>query len=452
MIYPERESKSLELKSQLPSFKEVIKTCVAFANGVGGELIIGIDDGTCLVVGIDDETKERVYEDFPNSLYDSTQPNLVPQIYEKRFGEKSVIVIKIAPINKKPCFIKTSGIPKGVYCRVGPHTRRATTNHIDELMKEARHLYHDNESINAKREILDKALLQEFYSGKKISDTRLLNDNILTHTPGNEEILIPTVAGTLFFSHHPHNFIPEAQVICTRFMGTEGRDIIQSEEVTGTLLEQANLSLRLVKSWMLKSYKLSGAILSAKMIIPEEALREAINNALLHRKYTIPGSTKIALYDNRIEVFSPGQFPGLVDINNLGDGTTFLRNPTIVRLARHFGLIEKLGSGIRLIFTSCANAGIRKPVYFEDGDFVKVVFYFVSAIDKKESQEELILTLFRFKTEISIRDITTQLNISRNTATRYLNQLIEKNVLIRIGKGPSVRYVLSGGSESGKTG
>ncbi len=443
MIYPERESKSIEFKSHLPAFKELIKTCVAFANGVGGELIIGIEDGTRQVIGIDEAMRERIYEDFPNSLYDSTQPSLIPQIYEKAMNEKSVIVIKIAPSNKKPCFVKSSGIPSGVYCRVGPHTRKATDDHIDELMKEARHLYYDNDFIKASKDILDKELLNEFYSDQKIIAKRLLSDKILTHTPGNEEVLIPTVAGTLFFSHYPHDYIPEAQIICTRFMGTEGRDIIHTEEIRGTLLEQAKRSIQLVKSWLKKDYRLSGAQLSAKMIIPEEALREAVNNALLHRKYTIPGATKIAVYENRIEVFSPGDFPGLVDINNLGDGTTFLRNPTLVRLARHFGLIEKLGSGIRLIFSSCAKAGVKKPVYSEEGDFVKIIFYFEASSDKKESPSDLILNVFRFKSEISIHDITKQLQISRNTATRYLNQLIERKIVIRFGKGPSVRYCLS---------
>ena len=94
MIYPERESKSVEFKSQLPAFKELIKTCVAFANGAGGELIIGIEDGTRQVIGIDETTRERIYEDFPNSLYDATQPSLVPQIYFQEylpgcFGKKS---------------------------------------------------------------------------------------------------------------------------------------------------------------------------------------------------------------------------------------------------------------------------------------------------------------------------------------------------------------------------
>ncbi len=79
-------------------------------------------------------------------------------------------------------------------------------------------------------------------------------------------------------------------------------------------------------------------------MIPQIAIREAIINALVHRKYSIPGAIKIALYDDRLEIFSPGNFPGLVDVNNLGDGTTYLRNPHLVMLARKMKLVEKLGS------------------------------------------------------------------------------------------------------------
>ena len=221
MIYPERESKNLEFKSELPIFKALIKTCVAFANGIGGEIIIGVEDETRKLLGVDDATKERVYEDFPNSLYDSTQPSLVPQIYEKLMGNESVIVINIAPTNRKPCFIKSSGIPNGVYCRVGAHTRKGTPDYVEELMREARHIYYDNEAVHADKAILDKSLLNEFYRDSKVTNKRMLNDKILTYAAGNKEVLVPTVAGTLFFSKIPNDYIPEAQMLCTRFMGTQ---------------------------------------------------------------------------------------------------------------------------------------------------------------------------------------------------------------------------------------
>ena len=90
---------------------------------------------------------------------------------------------------------------------------------------------------------------------------------------------------------------------------------------------QATKALEVLTVWLATHYELSGVKLTEQLPIPKVALREAIINAVLHRKYSIPGAIKIAIYDNRIELFSPGDFPGLVDLNSLGDGTTYLRNP-----------------------------------------------------------------------------------------------------------------------------
>ncbi len=169
-------------------------------------------------------------------------------------------------------------------------------------------------------------------------------------------------------------------------------------------------------------------------------MREAIINALIHRKYSIPGATKIALYDDRLEIFNPGCFPGLVDINNLGDGTTYLRNPTIALIAHKMGLVEKLGSGIRLIFDSCKKIRLKKPIYSEEGDFVKITFCFQHEKNVEKSDEDNILELAKIKNEITIGDIINQLSISRNTATRKINVLIKQNKIARIGKGPSTKF------------
>lgn len=134
-VYPERESKSLEFKSRLPNFSNLIKTCVAFANGMGGRIIIGVDDKSREIVGIDDHIRNRVYDDFPNSLYDATSPSLFAKIYEKRFSDLNVIIIEIPYGIKKPVFVKQEGMPDGIYLRAGSSTRRATQEYIDELMR-----------------------------------------------------------------------------------------------------------------------------------------------------------------------------------------------------------------------------------------------------------------------------------------------------------------------------
>jgi predicted HTH transcriptional regulator len=217
--YLERESKTLEFKSTLPQFFSLVKTCVAFANGVEGKIIVGIDDKTHKVIGVNDEIRDRLYDEFPSSLYDMTSPGLLAEIYEQCLDGKNIMIIDI------PNSIKKEGIPNGIYLRAGSSTHRATSEHVEELMRD---------------------------------------------------------------------------------------------------------------------YKLFGAKLKGKTVIPEDALREAIINALIHRKYWIPGSVKIALYDDRLEIFSPGNFPGLMNIHHLGDGITHLRNPHLARMARRLGLVEKL--------------------------------------------------------------------------------------------------------------
>ena len=129
-IYPERESKVLEFKVQLPHLTHLVKTCVAFANGVGGKIIIGVADDTREIIGVDDAIRNRVYDEFPNSLYDSTHPSLLAEIYEKSYDDVSVIIIDIPSSMQKPVFVKNEGLPKGVYLRAGTSTRRANEEYI----------------------------------------------------------------------------------------------------------------------------------------------------------------------------------------------------------------------------------------------------------------------------------------------------------------------------------
>lgn len=439
--YSERESKSLEFKSQLPNFHNLIKTCVAFANGVGGKIIIGVEDKTRQIIGVNDAVRNRIYDEFPNSIYDATSPGLLVEIYEKRFNDLSVLIIEVPCSIKKPVFIKSEGTPKGIYLRAGSNTRKASQEHVEELMRENKRMYFDEEIIHADVSILSKNLLGSIF--KKASNQRLMAEKVISHSAVHVKKYYPTVAGVLVFCETPEKYIPEAIVYCTKFHGIDGRTIIQSEEIKGCLEKQVEASFELIKSWLMREYKLLGAKLKSETIVPEVALREAIINALMHRKYWIAGATKIALYDNRLEIFSPGNFPGLFDLSQLGDGTTHLRNPNLARIARRFGIIEKLGTGIRLILESCRQAGIKEPEFIEGADSVKVIFNFFPAEKPLLSGDEKLLELFKIYREIKLPEVEQYLKVSRNTATRKLNALVKLGKIYREGKGPSVRYILS---------
>lgn len=440
IFFQERESKVLEFKSTVQRFEGVIKTAIAFANGVGGKIIIGVDDQTREILGINDDLRDKIYDHFPNSLYDSTSPNLIPQIYEQRIGEKEVLIIEIPPALKKPCFLRSKGIPKGVYIRIGSSTRSANQEYISELMRENRRFSFDEQVIQENLKVLSNSLLKDFY--KKKTNAALLEDKIIKRSCGNSEVFYPTVAGILLFSETPNKYLPEAHVICTRFSGNSGREIIQTEEISGSIAKQIEVSFNLVSSWIKRNYVLEGARMKPHSLIPPEALREAIINAVIHRKYTIHGATKIALYDDHLEIFSPGNFPGHVNINNLGEGITHLRNPIVGRMAHKMGIIEKLGSGIKLIFDSCRASKIVPPVFSEDGDYVKIKFEFKILKNMDKPDEEILMDLFKVKLTLNIHEIIDHLGLSKNTIFKVLHRLIDQGLVKRIGQGKNTRYSL----------
>lgn len=103
--------------------------------------------------------------------------------------------------------------------------------------------------------------------------------------------------------------------------------------------------------------------------------------------------------------------------------------------------MEKLGTGIKLILDSCSEMNLKKPDFNEDGDFIKVKLYFQKEYSSKLNDKERILELGKDLKELRIKDIIEHLKVSRNTATRKLNELIKENYFERKGKGPSTRYI-----------
>jgi predicted HTH transcriptional regulator len=443
-FYLERESKTLELKENIPQKNQLIKTCVAFANGAGGEIVVGVEDTTGRIVGITDEVRDQIFEDVANSILDSISPQVMPEIYEKNINGKRIVFIKIFPGSKPPYFIKKEGSKKGVYLRAGSSSRRADDEFIEDLYRHQKKIFFDEENTDVPIESLDKNLLLDFYESK-YKEEALVMDKIAVRSLTNPKKLLATNAAILFFTQNPEVYIPESIIICTWFKGKIGRDIIKTIELTGPIPFLIESALKLLYSWLEIDFNLSSSgKLKGRSLIPMAALREALVNALIHRKYIIRGAVKVALYEDRLEIFSPGSLPGLMSLKNLGDGTTFLRNPTLAKIARKLRLIEKLGSGIKLIFDSCKKEKLKKPLFYEDGDFLKIVFYFEKQLDEGLTDEEKIVELGISFGEVRIKDLIEKISISRNTATRKMNILIERKLFERKGKGAGVFFKYKG--------
>jgi ATP-dependent DNA helicase RecG len=167
-------------------------------------------------------------------------------------------------------------------------------------------------------------------------------------------------------------------------------------------------------------------------------------NALIHRNYFIKGPIKIAIYDDRLEVFSPRVFPGPIQIDHLNVGVTYIRNSVITRAFREMGHIEKLGSGFLVLFSSYRKMNLPEPLVHEGVGFVKCILPRPGRIQEVLGEEQKILQLLMLKNEIKAHDVISQLSVSRATANRYLKVLLEKNLIRKFGHGPSTYYRRSG--------
>ncbi|MDD5675539.1 MAG: putative DNA binding domain-containing protein, partial [Chitinivibrionales bacterium] len=233
-IYPERESKTLELKWRLPDFRALAKTCVAFANCAGGEIVIGVRDGSREVVGVSESERDRLYDEFASSVYDIVSPVLIPHIYEKSINESCVMIVKIWPGDCKPYYIKSLGIPAGVFIRIGSASRPANAQTIEDLTREKGRITFDEETSGRPGSVLSTDRLHDFY-GKDISQRRLLADRIVVETPHSKSGLSVTHGGILMFCDDPDRFIPESIVVVSRFAGNTGRSIVQTIELKGPI-------------------------------------------------------------------------------------------------------------------------------------------------------------------------------------------------------------------------
>ncbi|MGC1879381.1 MAG: RNA-binding domain-containing protein [Rhabdochlamydiaceae bacterium] len=444
--YTGNESSILEFKRTIPENEQIIKTVIGFCNRNGGKLIIGIEpDGT--ITGIPEEEIQRVMEYVNKSIFEASSPPIIPAIYSQRIGDKTLLIIEVSSGMNKPYYKKSEGLDKGTYVRLGRSTVKATADMVEELKWQTRGRSFDMMPVyHGKEEDLDKKKILEFLSDRKSSKVKRISSEILS----SYELIVeehssvyPTTGGILLFGKEPQKFFSEGMILCTHFSGISGRKAIGSIDCTGTLFEQFNTAYNFVIGKLSRSFSIHGPKRKEVLEIPETAIREVLLNAIVHRNYHISAPTKIAIYDNRIEVFSPGVFPGPLDTHNLKMGLTYIRNKVICKVFREAGYIEKLGSGFITLFESYEKKHLYPPEVIEGENFIKCILprpSFSSKPYQGGNESQKILALFEITDEIAITDVMKALNISRPTAGRRLSELTAKGILIQVGQSKATRY------------
>ncbi len=453
MRYPAEESSTLEFKKEVPHNDHVIRTIVGFCNQKAGELIIGVDNRG-IIHGIPEEKITAILEHLDKLIYASTTPTIIPRIYYQRIGDKLLLIIKISEGMSKPYYITKEGIEKGTYIRLGRTTMQAKPETIEELKWQTRPrtLSYDSMPVyHAKLDDLDTEKFREFLSLRRFApkeiitiDKLLRSYNLIVDEHGYQ---YPTVAGILLFGKDPQRFFPEAYIISTEFKGIAGREALSTINCVGTLFDQYYKAYSFVTERLSHSFTIKGRRRKEMLEVPEVALRETIVNAIIHRNYHINAPTKIALYDNRIEVFSPGDFPGQLPQENLRSGISYIRNYAITKVFHEIGYSEKLGSGLNALFESYEERGLEEPHIIEGANYVKYILPRPSTKVRAteatlDDESRRILKLLKTTTDVRMSDIIEQLQIQRSTAGRRIAQLVKEGLIQKIGKGKGTRYRL----------
>lgn len=441
--YPQAESSTLELKERIPDNDQIVKTVVAFCNLFGGKIVLGVDDAR-RVIGINERDAERLLEYLDKTIYESCSPFVMPDIYTERIGDKLLLNIRVSPGMQKPYFVRTMGLAKGVYVRLGRSTVRADEGAVEELRRQNLHISYDATAVyGASPEDIDRDAFAAFQRQRRVglrgkTDVEMLKSyHLLVEEQSHQW---PSVGGLLLFNREPQRFFSEAFIICTRFASHRSRQVLATQDAGGNLFQQFDLAFDFVANSVQRSFRIRGKRREETYEIPMVAVREALLNAIVHRNYRLPGPIKLAIYPDRVEVFSPGGFPGPIDVNHLTSGVTYIRNAVITKVFREAGYVEKLGTGFITIFDSYHSMGLKEPSIIEGENFVKCVLPREMAPATAPSDEDAIMRLLFTRDSITVVDVMNALGVSRASAGRRLRALELSRTLVRVGRGPTTRY------------
>lgn len=442
MKHPDAKSTVLELSRDVPKNESLIKTLIGFCNNRGGKLVVGVSENRD-ILGVSEDEAASAIESLGGIVYKASSPPIAPLIYIQRIADKTLLIIEVLRGIHKPYYHKPEGLEKGTYIRLGTSTIKASPEIIEELKWEARGKCYDTLPIyEAKETDLQTDAIQNFIQERrKRKNEKITKELLLSYYLIHPEhtTTYATVASLLLFGKQPQLFFPEAFIICTHFKGREGRDAIASIDCTGDLFKQYNDAFNFIVDRLSYSFSIKDSKRQETLEIPEEAIREALINAIVHRNYHITSSVKVSIYTDRIEFFSPGAFITCLNIDNLKSGISFIRNIAICKVFREAGYIEKLGSGWPTIFSSYEARNLKPPKLLEGENFIKCILPRELA-DKEEDSS--ILDLFYTLSQINISDVMHHLKTSRTTAGRVLSELVSQGKIKQRGKGRGTYYTI----------
>lgn len=343
-IIQQGENSAVEFKTADVRPESLAKEMVAFANHLGGRILLGVDDGGA-VVGVN---KPCVEEWVMNIARNNVVPGLQVDVNEHVIADLRVVEVVVPKGLHKPY----QTLDGKYLLRVGSTNRQATKEELSRLFQQAGLVHFDIAPVGLTEKDLNTAALEAYWDTyyslnwaklEPAAKTRvLINSDILTH---DGEV---TVGGTMLFANNPQKALPQASVVFAVFAGVDKTsDLIDKKEIVGTLSQQVDNALGLIKLYLTRSSKIEGAQRVERELVPEKVLREALVNALVHRDYSINNQKcSVYIFEDRLEITNPGALPNTLTIEKLRYGHSAPRNMFLLKFMDNYRYIDGLGRGI----------------------------------------------------------------------------------------------------------
>ena len=382
------EDQWFDRKSARVDARELAKTLIALANAEGGTVVVGLWNG--VVEGVAAAGADQLSR-WRQAVIDFTAPPMHHQIRlvdcrNARGDRDQLLVIEVAASEQVHASKREE-----VFLRVGDENRRLTFSQRQELLYDkGQASYEVSPVVGAGVDDLNRDLLESYASAVKHPEPeRLLDARGLLTRSG--EI---TVAAVLLFGVHPQRWMPEASVRVLRYRGTERgtgarQQLLSDERIEGPIPWLLGEARREISDALPARRALTADGRFERIpLIPTDAWLEGLVNAVIHRSYSIGGDhIRVEIFDDRMEIESPGRFPGIVGMRDPLDISRFARNPRVARVCADLRFGQELGEGVRRIFEEMRLAGLADPDYFQTAGSVRLTLS--SAVVDRALEERL---------------------------------------------------------------
>ncbi len=467
-IIHQPEGRRLEFKEQLSANSDIAKTIVAFANDAGGDIFFGVADEPREVVGLDSDSLMELEEQVSNIIYDRCYPAILPEIKFVSVDDKQLMQVSVFRGSTPPYYIKEQGKLNGTYIRVGSTNRRADVEIISELERKRRNVSYDSEVV------LEKSVDNLNISGLKIAyeektgglfDNQVLRKlDLIKEEQGTE---YPTNALVLLSDDALRNTLFHfAKVECARFKGTTSDIFIDRKSITTNIVSQAEEAYKFVLRNINEGATVEGVYTIGRWEYPIKAIREVLRNAVVHRDYSITGSDiKVAIYDDMIEVTSPGLLYPSINFNAMESRQSYARNKLIAPLFKRLGIIDQWGNGLKLIADEMKEypnielkwreVGLSFQVQFVKSDFTPTVDEGVNANNEGVNEgangvnegvnlkgEEQLYWIIKNNKGLNVPQLMELIEKSQTTVERYIRLLKASDRVEFIGADKTGGYYI----------